>query len=62
MNHVSFDNGFEVSIVSLDILKKFDKERHEGSLIKLNKTSIFINLLKLPHDFSLFSKQLVVLK
>ena len=51
MNHVSFDNGFEVSIVSLDILKTFDKERHEGSLIKLNKTSIFINLLKLSHDF-----------
>lgn len=51
MNHVSFDNGFEVSIVSLDILKTFDKERNEGSLIKLNKTSIFINLLKLSHDF-----------
>lgn len=51
MNHVSIGNGFEVSIVSLDILKTFDKERHEGSLIKLNKTSIFINLLKLPHDF-----------
>lgn len=51
MKHVSFDNVFEVSRVSLDILKTFDKERLEGSLIKLNKTSIFINILKLPHDF-----------
>lgn len=51
MKHVSFDNVFEVSRVSLDILKTFDKERLEGSLIKLNKTSIFISILKLPHDF-----------
>ena len=51
MKHVSFDNVFEVSRVSLDILKTFDKERLEGSLIKLKKTSIFINILKLPHDF-----------
>lgn len=51
MKHVSFDNVFEVSRVSLDILKTFDKERLEGSLIKLNKTSIFINILKLPQDF-----------
>ena len=55
----SFDEGFEVRGVFLDISKAFDKVWHEGLLLKLNQNGIFENLLKLA-QFSC-RKQRVVL-
>ena len=40
----SFDEGFEVWGVFLDISKDFDKVWHEGSLLKLNQNGISGNL------------------
>ena len=55
----SFEEGFEVRGVFLDIYKAFDKVWHEGLRLKLNKKDISGNLLKLLHNF--FSCQRVVL-
>ena len=57
----SFDEGFEVRGVLLDISKAFDKVWHEGLLLKLNQNGISGNLLKLLRDFLSYRKQRVVL-
>ena len=55
----SFEEGFEVRGVFLDIYKAFDKVWHEGLPFKLNKNDIFGNRLKLLRNF--LSCQRVVL-
>ena len=57
----SFDEGFEVTGVFLNVSKAFDKVWHEGLLFKLNQNGISGNLLKLLHDFFSCRKQRVVL-
>ena len=47
----SFDEGFEVRGVFLDISKAFDKVWHEGLFLKLNQNGISGNLLNLSRDF-----------
>ena len=57
----SFDEGFEIRGVFLDISKAFDKVWHEGLLLKLNQNAISGNLLKLLCDFFSYRKQRIVL-
>ena len=57
----SFDEGFEVRGVFLDISKAFDKVWHEGLLLKLNQNGISGNLWKLLRDFLSYRKERVVL-
>ena len=57
----SFDEGFEVREVFLDISKAFDKVWYEGLLLKLNQNGISANLLNLLRDFLSYRKQRVVL-
>ena len=57
----SFDEGFEVRGVFLDISKVFDKVWHEGLLLKLNQNGTSGNFLKLLCDFLSFWKQRLVL-
>ena len=52
----SFDEGFEVRGVFLDISKAFDKLWHEGLFLRLNQNGISGNLLKLLRDFSFLPK------
>ena len=47
----SFDDGWEVRGVFLDISKTFDKVWHEGLLLKLRLKRISGNLLKFMEDF-----------
>ena len=47
----SFDDGFEVRGVFLDISKAFDKVWHEGLIFKLKQNGISGNLLNLLCDF-----------
>ena len=47
----SFDDGWEVRGVYLDISKAFDKVWHEGLLLKLKLNGISRNWLKLMEDF-----------
>ena len=47
----SFDDGWEVRGVYLDISKAFDKVWHEGLLLKLTLNGITRNWLKLMEDF-----------
>ena len=47
----SFDEGFEVRGVFLDISKAFDKIWHEGLIFKLKQNSISGKLLNLLCDF-----------
>ena len=56
----SFDEGFEVRGVFLDISKAFDKVWHGGLLLKLNQNGISGNLLKPLRDFLCCRKQRVV--
>ena len=56
----SFEEGFEVRRVFLDIYKTL-KVWHEGLLLKLNQNGISGNLLKLLRDFFSCRKQQVVL-
>ena len=57
----SFDEGFEVRGVFLDISKAFDNVWHEGLPLKLNQNGISGYLLKLLRDFLSYRKQRVVL-
>ena len=47
----SFNDGWEVRGVYLDISKAFDKVWHEGLLLKLKLNGISRNWLKLMEDF-----------
>ena len=53
----SFDCGYEVRGVFLDISKAFDKVWHDGIIFKLEQNSIFGKLHKLLHDFLVNRKQ-----
>ena len=57
----SFDEGFEVRGVFVDISKTFSKVWHENLLLKLNQNGISRNLLKLLLNFLPCRKQQVVL-
>ena len=47
----SFDDGWELRSVFLDISKAFDKVWHEGLLLKLKLNRISGNVLKFIEDF-----------
>ena len=57
----SFDVGFEVRSVFLDISKAFDKVWHKGLIFKLSQNGISGNLLDILSDFLSDRKQRVVL-
>ena len=57
----SFDDGFDVRSVFLDISKAFDKVWHESIIFKLKQNSISGELLNLLCDFLRNRKQRVVL-
>ena len=57
----SFDEGFEVRGVFLDISKAFNRVWHYGLMLKLQENSISGKLLLLLKDFLKSRKQLVVL-
>ena len=57
----SFDAGYEVRGVLLDISKAFDKVWHEGLIFKLKQNGISGKLLNLIKDFLKNRKQRVVL-
>ena len=56
----SFDDGWEVRGVFLDISKAFDKVWHEGLLLKLKINRISRNLLKIMEEFLANRHQRVV--
>ena len=47
----SFDEGFEVRVVFLNISRAFDKVWHEGLIFKLKQNGISGNLINLLCDF-----------
>ena len=57
----SFDNGFEVRGVFLDISKAFNKLWHKGLIYKLKQNGVAGNLLNTLADFLIDRKQGVVL-
>ena len=57
----SFDEGFDVRSVFLDISKAFHKVCHNGLIFKLRQNSISGNLLNLFSNFLRKRKQRVVL-
>ena len=57
----SFDDGYEVRGVFLDISKAFDKVWHDGFIFKLQENRISGNLLKVLKHFLTNRKQRVVL-
>ena len=57
----SFDDGFEVRGVFLDISKAFDKVWHEGLIFELKQNGISDNLLNLFCDFLRNRKQRVLI-
>ena len=57
----SFDDGFEVRSVFLDISKAFDKVWHEGVITKLKQNGISDDLLNILSDFLRNRKQRVAL-
>ena len=57
----SFDDGYEVRGVFLDISKAFDKVWRDGLIFKLQENGISGNLLKVLKHFSRNRKQRVVL-
>ena len=57
----SFDDGFEVRSVFLDISKAFDKVWHEGIIFKLQQNGILDDLLNILSDFLRNRKQRVML-
>ena len=58
----SFDDGYEVRGVFLDISKAFDKVGHDGLMFKLQQNVILGNLLKVLKHFLTHRKQRVVFK
>ena len=57
----SFDNGFAVRVVFLDISKAFDKVWHDGNIFKLKQNGISGKLLSVLPDFLKDRKQRVTL-
>ena len=57
----SFDDGFEVRGVLLDIWKVFDKVWHKGIIFKLKQNGISSKLLCVLSEFSKDRKQRVTL-
>ena len=57
----SFDDGYEVRGVFLDILKAIDKVWHDGLIFKLQENGISGNLLNVLKNFLTNRKQSVVL-
>ena len=57
----SFDDGFEVKGVFLNICNAFDKDWHEGFVYKLKQNGISGKLLNIIKDFLVSRKQRVVL-
>ena len=57
----SFDSGYEVRGVFLNISKAFDKVWHDDIIFKLEQNGISGKLLKLLHDVLANRKQRVVL-
>ena len=60
-NYQSFDEGFDVSSVFLDVSKTFDKVWHDGLIFKLKQNGISGNLLNLLSNFLRNRKQRVIL-
>ena len=59
--YISFDDGYEVRGVFLDIAKAFDKNWHDGLTFKLQENGISSNLLKVLEHFLTNRKERVVL-
>ena len=59
--HESFDRGFEVRSIYLDMSKAFDKVWHEGLVFKLKQNGIEGKLLNLFKNYLSNRKQRVVL-
>ena len=57
---MSFDDGFEVSGVFLDISKAFDKVWHNGIIFKLKQNGISGKLVSVLSDFLKARKQGVI--
>ena len=57
----SFDDGFKVRGVFLDICKAFDKVWHEGIIFKFKQNGISDGLLNILSDFQRNGKQIVTL-
>ena len=57
----SFDDGFEVRSVFLEISKAFDKVWHEGIIFKLKQNGVSDDLLNILSDFLRKRKQRVSL-
>ena len=57
----SFDNGFEVRAIFLDISKAFDKVWHEGLFLKKKQNGVTHDLLNILTDFLKERKQRLVL-
>ena len=57
----SFDEGFEVRSIFLDISKAFDKALHKGLIFKLSQNNISGNLLVILSDILSDRKQRIVL-
>ena len=58
---MSFDDGFEVRGVFLDISKAFDKVWHKGIIFKLQQSGISGKLIRALSDFLKDRKQKVIL-
>ena len=57
----SFDEGFDIHSVFLDISKAFDKESHDGIILKLKQNGLSGNILNLFPNFSTNRKKRLVL-
>ena len=58
--HQSFDEGFDVHSVFLDISKAIDKVWHDGIIFKLKQNGISGDLLNLLSNFLIIRRQRVV--
>ena len=57
----SFDEGFDIHSVFLDISKAFDKESHDGIILKLKQNGLSGNILNLFRNFLTNRKKRLVL-